>query len=314
MMENDFEKTAIGAFDTGEATQMGVPQMSNATQYAANVECPVCKTANPPSEMYCIDCGFLLSSAPVGVEDAPEVKSYGKMVASDGTREFALKPGENSVGREAADVLLGHGTVSRKHAKITVENGKAYVEDLGSTNGTTLDGRKLAPGEKAEMADGAEVVFGSAALKYVAPEVVEEVEQVEDAEVEVTEMAMEAACEVVETGEAVEVEEAAEEAEPEPAVVGSLVSQDGSTCFELRPGTYTIGRRQGANDIVIPDPYCSGRHADLSVEDGKFTLTDVGSTNGTQVNGVKLEANTPRAVVPGDEITFGQAVFTIEVA
>lgn len=158
MMENDFEKTAIGTFDTGEATQMGVPQMSNATQYAANIECPVCKTGNPPSETYCIDCGFLLSEKPVAVEDAPSVQSYGKMVSNDGTQEFALKPGENSVGREGADVLLGHGTVSRKHARITVENGKAWVEDMGSTNGTTVDGRKLAPGEKVELGDGAEVI------------------------------------------------------------------------------------------------------------------------------------------------------------
>lgn len=313
-MENDFEKTAIGAFDTGEATQMGVPQQSNATQYAASVECVVCKTANPPSETYCIDCGFLLSSEPVAVEDAPKAQSYGKMVASDGTREFALRPGENGVGREAADVLLGHGTVSRKHAKITVENGKAYVEDLGSTNGTTLDGRKLAPGEKVELKDGAEVVFGSAALKYAAPELVEEVEQAEEPEAEVTEMAVEAAPEAVAEESSEAVDEVVEEAEPEVAAVGALVSKDGSIRFELKPGTYTIGRRQGANDIVIPDPYCSGRHAELAVEDGKFVLTDVGSTNGTQVNGVKLEHNAPRDVVPGDEITFGQAVFAIEVA
>jgi len=64
----------------------------------------------------------------------------------------------------------------------------------------------------------------------------------------------------------------------------------------------------------MPDPYCSGRHADLTFADGKFTLTDVGSTNGTLVNGVKLEIDAPREVQEGDEITLGRTVFRLEVA
>jgi pSer/pThr/pTyr-binding forkhead associated (FHA) protein len=65
---------------------------------------------------------------------------------------------------------------------------------------------------------------------------------------------------------------------------------------------------------MVPDPYCSGRHADLVAEDDKLVLTDVGSTNGTFVNGVRLEPNVPREVAAGDEITFGQTAFTVEVA
>jgi pSer/pThr/pTyr-binding forkhead associated (FHA) protein len=100
-------------------------------------------------------------------------------------------------------------------------------------------------------------------------------------------------------------------AEQEPSGIGKLVSKDGAYAFPIKDGVNTIGRRAGDNDIVIPDPYCSGKHAELTAQGGVFTITDLGSTNGTQVNGVRLEPNDPRVLQPADEITLGQIVFTI---
>lgn len=306
----NMEKTAIGAMDMEERTQM-VPQPgAEATQFAVNIDCPVCRTPNPPSETYCIDCGFVLSAAPVAVAEVAEAPRAGVLITADGTREFPLKEGENSVGRESADVLLAHNTVSRKHAKITVEAGRAVVEDFGSTNGTSVDGRRLTEGETADIADGAELLFGSAAVRYEAPEVLEVVaEDAGDAE---EQPAAEAAAEAcgVEAAEA----EAVEPEEAGPVEVGRLVSTDGACGFGLKEGVNTLGRREGANDIVVPDPYASGRHADLLVQNGTFTLTDTGSTNGTLVNGARLEPDSPRVLLEGDEITIGRIVFRIEVA
>lgn len=313
----DMDKTAIGVLDADEPTQMMTAPASNATQMAMNVNCPVCHTANPPSETYCIDCGFLLSGAPAAVAEMPELPSMGKLITPDGTREFPLKSGANTVGRENADVLLAHNTVSRNHATVTVEDGHTFVEDAGSTNGTYVDGKKLGPEDKIELNDGSDVVFGSFSLKYEAPAKTDEAE-------------LEAAAEPDETGEApeAEVESPAEASEPEAAAgeqemaaseavevaaVGRLVAKDGSCSFDIHEGTNTVGRREGDNDIVVPDPYCSGRHADLTFEDGKFAITDIGSTNGTQVNGVKLDANAPREIVSEDEIILGQMAFRLEV-
>src|SRR5215471_4495468 len=47
----------------------------------------------------------------------------------------------------------------------------------------------------------------------------------------------------------------------------------------LAPGTYLAGREQG--DIVLRDPNTSGRHAQIDVQFGRVTMTDLGSTNGT---------------------------------
>lgn len=327
----DMEKTQIGMED--ERTQMVSAPSGNATQMAMSIECPVCRTSNPPSETYCIDCGFLLASAPEGVVETSEAPSVGKFVTTDGTREFPLNQGANTVGRENADVLLSHNTVSRRHATITVEDGHAFVEDAGSTNGTAVSGTKIAPGEKTELTDGCEVMFGSLTLKYEAPAKAEDGDAEKPAE-EVSEPTQttstespadetdgeQAANETSEqatevesiTGEA-PAEETAPVEEPVPAVVGKLVAKDGSVSLDIHSGVSKLGRREGDNDIVIPDPYCSGRHADISCADGAFTLTDIGSTNGTLVNGVKLEVNAPHEIHAGDEITLGRMVFTLQV-
>lgn len=311
----DMDKTAIGVLEADERTQMVTAPVSNATQMAMNVDCPICHTPNPPSETYCIDCGFLLSSEMVTVAEMPEVPSVGKLVTMDGTREFPLNAGANTVGRENADILLVHNTVSRKHATVTVEDGGAWVEDAGSTNGTVVAGQRIAPGEKAELTDGCEATFGSFALKYQAP--AESGERRVESE-EPGEPSAEAGTSELEPGEDMfdlgpAVEEMPEE-EPEVKLAGRLVSKDGALSFEIHDGTNTVGRREGDNDIVIPDPYCSGRHADLSFADGKFTLTDVGSSNGTFVNGVKLDVDAPREVQGSDEITLGRTVFRLETS
>jgi pSer/pThr/pTyr-binding forkhead associated (FHA) protein len=49
-----------------------------------------------------------------------------------------------TLGRGAqCDVLVRHDTVSRRHAEIRREGGACYVSDLGSSNGTWIDGRRV---------------------------------------------------------------------------------------------------------------------------------------------------------------------------
>ena len=61
-----------------------------------------------------------------------------------GSREFNIRDGENVVGRDAtAQVrLLGDG-ISRRHACITLANERLTIEDLGSKNGTYVDGERI---------------------------------------------------------------------------------------------------------------------------------------------------------------------------
>jgi hypothetical protein len=69
------------------------------------------------------------------------------------------------------------------------------------------------------------------------------------------------------------------------------------------PGPWTIGRSQ-ENDIVIPDPNVSRRHATLSRADSGFIVEDLGSTNGTLLDGAPIDRE---RIESGDELTFGQS-------
>jgi hypothetical protein len=52
-------------------------------------------------------------------------------------------------------------------------------------------------------------------------------------------------------------------------------------------GSFYIGRING-NDMIMPDYAISKRHAIIDIEDGKYSLRDAGSTNGTKINGSRM--------------------------
>jgi DNA-binding winged helix-turn-helix (wHTH) protein len=61
-----------------------------------------------------------------------------------GERHIGLVAGENVIGRDPeANVQLDYATISRRHARLTVTETSTVLEDLGSKNGTTLDGKRL---------------------------------------------------------------------------------------------------------------------------------------------------------------------------
>ena len=65
----------------------------------------------------------------------------------------------------------------------------------------------------------------------------------------------------------------------------------------------TIGRHQ-ENSIVLDDAYVSGRHAEMSFERGVWTVRDLGSTNGTFLNGVAVRG--AERLSSGDTVQFGR--------
>lgn len=296
---------AIPAPDDLDATQAVSVPAAERTSLSANVECPVCRTQNPPSERYCVDCGFLLEEQPDLAVPSAEQPPAGLLVTPDGVREFLLKQGENTVGREKTDVLLTHSSVSRRHAVIRVEDSKALLEDVGSTNGTFVNGARIEPGTPAVIEDGSELLFGSETLIYKAPQASP------DEDAASAPSPRQAESETV--GQELS-EDAGEVQQPVKQAVARLVSADGAMSFDIFAGVTRIGRRQGENDVVVPDPYVSGRHADLQAGDGVFTIMDVESSNGTTVNGVGIEPGNPVELKPGDEIGIGRTALRLEVS
>jgi DNA-binding winged helix-turn-helix (wHTH) protein len=76
-----------------------------------------------------------------------------------------LREGDNTIGREeGCEVWVDSTTVSRRHARIRLADGRATIEDLGSKNGTFVRGAKIAG--PAELADGDTVEVGSVRLLF----------------------------------------------------------------------------------------------------------------------------------------------------
>lgn len=68
--------------------------------------------------------------------------------------------------------------------------------------------------------------------------------------------------------------------------------------------TWTIGKLPDFTDFLLESPKVSRVHARISWEEGEFYLEDLNSTNGTWLNGVRLEIHEKAQLCPGDEITI----------
>ena len=76
------------------------------------------------------------------------------------------------------------------------------------------------------------------------------------------------------------------------------------------PRGATLGRSREC-DIVVDDANVSRQHAELRPRGGAWVLSDLGSTNGTRLNGRSIQA--PEVVRPGDEIEVGASLITFEL-
>lgn len=267
------EKTALPT-----ASPVAAPQGGALVRAGA---CPVCNTIAPSDEGFCPECGLLLAG-PVGA--APSTSALPRLI--DGTgRELLLRAGESIVGREGAEVMLPDKSVSRRHARFLVSVGSSVtLEDLGSTNGTKVGGQPLPAGATRALSDGETLVFGSVKVTIVIPQ--------QDRKALGSKPAQE-------------------------RLAVAAISGSGGARLEGAQGTHTLKAsvttvgRKGGNDIVLTgDAFVSGSHAKLVFEREAYHVIDLGSTNGTRLNGRKLDAQAAVALADGDTIQFGQTSLT----
>src|SRR3954468_1323408 len=87
-----------------------------------------------------------------------------------------------------------------------------------------------------------------------------------------------------------------------------LISPDGTQSFDLKLNAPLIVGRAPTCDLSVADPTISRRHAELVVDEDQVTLRDLGSSNGTFVNGQKVAAATLEV---DDLIAFGKVAFRL---
>ena len=102
-----------------------------------------------------------VAAAPEKASAAPPAQFTCRLVW--GPREIALDPGENLIGRDRGSVVwIDDASVSRRHARIVIDDSGATVEDLGSKNGTFVRGRRI--GKAARLADRDAIKIGPASM------------------------------------------------------------------------------------------------------------------------------------------------------
>jgi adenylate cyclase len=91
--------------------------------------------------------------------------------------------------------------------------------------------------------------------------------------------------------------------------VFKLLSTTGEQSIDLQPGRVVVVGRAVTSDVPIYDPTISRRHAEVSLTDGGVKVRDVGSSNGTFLNGARISE---ALATENDVVTFGKVAFRVK--
>ncbi len=263
-----------------------------APEAAATVSCPQCSHVNPRTNRFCAACGYNLTAAAQMIPSAPPMAPAPAaapvrpvtMVAlrADGSEAGSYPLPDTpqlTVGRDTGAIFAGDSYLSPRHATITRRASDILVRDAGSLNGVYL---KLRPHEPWPLDFGDVFRIGQEIVRY-------------------EELVQQPA-----TADGVR-----RFGSPAKGYIGRLALVIGrdttGNAFPVPERGVHCGRERG--DILFSeDGYVSGLHCRIGkATDGKTTLTDVGSSNGTFIR-LKIE----HTLQSGDILLMGQQLFRVD--
>ena len=201
----------------------------------------------------------------------------------DKGKTHQLTEGDTTIGRDqGTGLVLADAAVSRRHALVRYQDGKATLYDIGSTGGTRLNGEVM--GGKT-LPVGGSITIGETQLVVVDV----------DAQQAETPAASEGATMVA-----------------GPAGSGSGVAivrsgPDAGKSFSLPAEDALIGREPECH-VLLSDPAASRMHALVRRQGDSFVVFDLGSRSGTQVEG---ETITGKPLSNGDVISVGRSELAV---
>jgi pSer/pThr/pTyr-binding forkhead associated (FHA) protein len=253
--------------------------------------CPNCGTMVPEGFIFCGACGTKIAEAAsvprtmfMGGSAAAAPEPAGRLIAinPDGSegQAFPLGAGESNIGRDSGPAFQHDPFLSPLHAVFSLTARGLTVTDADSLNGVFL---KITTETELKHDDlfriGQELI-----LFQVIADAAPLIAQAKDGTLVI--------------------------GSPDPGYWGRIVLITGrervGNAFPLSEDAVVLGRERA--DILFPeDGFVSGTHARLSTRDGRFYLTDLGSSNGTYI---RILAPTP--LRPDDHILMGQQLYRVD--
>lgn len=202
-------------------------------------------------------------------------------------QDYTVAGSGTTIGRQDGNtIVLDDGRLSRQHARIDLAPGGLTITDLGSANGTRLNGQRISgtqplrPGDRVQLGETTIVVEGGPPTADVGGSSVSD----------------HAGGDTVSDS-------------PPGGSTPRLVVQSTGRSFPLDRPSLIIGRQPGI-EITLEDTQASRQHARFDVHGDQITITDLGSANGTRVNGTPITV--PTVLRDGDILQIGTSLLRIE--
>ncbi len=131
--------------------------------------CFRCSALSDSSQVYCVACGYELSDKLSSADHfrGPNGRFVLARLTMQGTngRSYRFHQVVTTIGRtNGNDLIIVGRSVSRKHARLWFDNGRWFLEDLGSSNGTLVNGMRLA--QPKLLNDGDVINFGDEVVTF----------------------------------------------------------------------------------------------------------------------------------------------------
>jgi pSer/pThr/pTyr-binding forkhead associated (FHA) protein len=220
------------------------------------------------------------------------------------------------IGRRRGDLLLDDPLCSSTHCQVIPREDGWILQDMGSTNGTMLDGRLV---REAPLRPGAEISVGNTRLVLFIGLSDSSVDQgprpgAGGTQLEIAWLLDEELVEL--RGSPDRTRSPADVIDQDlrlppgmNAVVEVVAGQDAGKVYRFTRGNVTIGRKLG--EVPLSDLEVSRRHSVIEVFGREMIfLRDLGSTNGTYHNGRRVMVSRLRS---GDTVGIGRTVLKLQV-
>lgn len=222
---------------------------------------------------------------------------------------FAIARGSISIGRSPRAgndlVIESDGQISKKHVRIELDaDGRFTLYDLGSTNGTKVNGRRV---DNRTLHDNDEITLGATRITF---------QQQGRVEIPERESALAAGLNGARShgtyggAAALRNDDGMGSSSPpsrllRPHTARLVIMEGDQDVDEVMLGSETLIGRGVTNDVVLPDRSIATRHARILNDGDGYTVECLSDSALTALNGIRLSAHRPAALKDGDRIGVG---------